>query len=173
MNRVIIQSAITAVVLIMLQVLVFNRISLWGVATPLVYTYIFLRLPLKTDLNLVLTIAFVTGLLVDVFSDTPGLNSLVATITSVLRKPMLKLYLPREEDVADPVPSIRSFGLPVFAKYALTFTVVFTALIFTIEAFSLFNPIRLLLKIICSTILTWGLIMAADTLTTPQHAKRL
>lgn len=174
MNRTAaIQAFVIALVLIALQVIVFSRISLWGVATPIVFIYLLMRLPLKMNMNLVLTIAFFSGLIVDIFADTPGLNALASTLTAALRRPIVKLYLPREEDLSDPVPSISSFGFPIFAKYSLTFTLLYTTLVFLIESFSLFRPLHLLLSIIGSTLLTWVLIIAIDSLTTPRNAKRL
>ena len=51
MNKLIIQSLITFVVLAMIQVLVCNNISILNVATPFIFIYVIMRLPLTMNQN--------------------------------------------------------------------------------------------------------------------------
>ncbi|MDE5688526.1 MAG: rod shape-determining protein MreD [Paramuribaculum sp.] len=173
MSKTTIKFAILAIVLILLQVIGLNNMCLFGVAMAFAYIYVLLHLPLDLSQNWVLTIGFFLGLIVDVFSDTPGMASLSCTIFAALRKPVLRLYLPREEDLTDPCPSSRSIGTPAFMKYAITMALIYCTLIYIIEAFSFFSPIRLVLRIISSTILTWLVIMGIDTLLSRSNEKRL
>ena len=105
----------------------------------------------------VMTLSFILGLTVDIMSNTQGMNSLACTILAVTRLPVLHLYMPRQDTLSNPEPSIRTLGPAIFMKYAITCT-----LFFIIEAFAFFNPVHMILKIASSTLLTFIVIMAID-----------
>ncbi len=161
------------VVLVAAQVIIFNHLFLFNVALPLVFIYFIIKLPVTLGLNWMMSLSFLMGLTIDIFSDTQGMNALTCTIFATLKKPVLRLYFPREEDLTYPEPSIRSLGLGVFMKYLITMVVIYSFLYFTIESFSLFNPLRLLLRIVGSSVLTFFLILGIDSLSIRRHAKRL
>lgn len=173
MSKTTIHFIILAIVLLALQVLVLNRVCLWGVAMAFAFIYVIFHLPLTLSQNWVLTIAFFLGLTVDIFSDTQGMNSLACTLTAALRRPVLKLYFNREEDLTDPSPSVSSLGFPVFAKYAVSLTLIYCTLIFLIEAFTFFNVVQLGLRIAGSTLLTSLVILAIDSIVNRPNEKRL
>lgn len=160
-------------ILVLAQVIVFNHICLFNVAVPLVFIYLLVRLPITLSVNWMLTIGFFLGLTVDIFSDTYGMNTLACTIEAMMRKPILRLYVPREEDLTRPEPSMYSLGTATYLKYLLTLTLLYCGLIFLIEAFTFFNPVRLLLRIVFSTILSMALMIGIDSFMTPQSEKRL
>lgn len=160
-------------ILILAQVVVLNHVCLFGVAVPFAFLYILLRLPLSLSQNWVLTIGFCLGLIIDIFSDTQGMNALACTIAVALRKPVLRLYFPREDELSDPCPSISSLGLATYTKYALTMSLLYCTLIFIIEAFSFFNIVVLILRVLSSTIVTTLLLIGIDSLTLRRHEKRL
>ncbi|WP_289761899.1 rod shape-determining protein MreD [Duncaniella muris] len=160
-------------ILVLAQVIVFNHICLFNVAVPLVFIYLLVRLPITLSVNWMLTIGFFLGLIVDIFSDTYGMNTLACTIEAMMHKPILRLYVPREEDLTRPEPSMYSLGTATYLKYLLTLTLLYCSLIFLIEAFTFFNPVRLLLRIVFSTILSMALMIGIDSFMTPQSEKRL
>ena len=49
------------VVVVVLQILMCNRIALWGVATPFVLMYLFLKVPSGLNAHLFMTFAFFCG----------------------------------------------------------------------------------------------------------------
>ncbi len=111
--------------------------------------------------------------MVDVFSDTYGMNAIACTVLAMLKRPVLRLYVPREEDLTRPEPSMLSLGTAVFMKYLLTMTLIYCTLIFLIEAFTFFNPLQLVLRIIFSTLLSMFLMLGIDSIMTPRSEKRL
>lgn len=173
MSKTTLQFILLGVILVLAQVIVFNHICLFNVAVPLVFIYLIVRLPITLSVNWTLTIAFALGLIVDVFSDTYGMNALACTILAMLRKPVIRLYVPREEDLTRPEPSMLSLGMAVYLKYLLTMTLIYCTFIFVIEAFTFFNPLQLVLRIICSTILSLVIMLGIDSLMTPRSEKRL
>lgn len=159
--------------MVLAQVIVFNHICLFGYAVPLVFIYLIIKLPMTMSINWVLTVSFLLGLTIDIFSDTQGMNSLACTLLGVLRRPVLRLYFPREEEMSMPMPSFRSLGVAVYLKYVFSISLIYCALFFMIESFSLFNPMRLLIKIASSALLTFIIIIAIDSLTFRRNEKRL
>ncbi|MDE5915268.1 MAG: rod shape-determining protein MreD, partial [Duncaniella sp.] len=99
MSKTVLKFILLGIILVLAQVIVFNHICLFNVAVPLVFIYLILRLPITRSLNCLLTISFFLGLIVDIFSDTYGMNTVSCTILAMCRRPILRLYVPREEDL--------------------------------------------------------------------------
>lgn len=173
MTRTILKYTLLFILLVLAQAVVFNHLCLYSVAFPLVFIYFILRLPIDLHVNWVLTLSFILGLTIDVFSDTQGMNALCCTTLGVLRKPLLHLYVPRDEDLTGTEPSIKSLGMVVYMKYLFTMTLIYCLLYFVVEAFTWFNPLRLLLRIAASFVFTFILILGIDSLSLRRNAKRL
>lgn len=173
MTRTILQHTMLFILLVLAQAVVFNNLCLYSIAFPLVFIYFILRLPIDLHVNWVLTLSFILGLTIDIFSDTQGLNALCCTTLGVLRRPLLHLYVLRDEDLAGAEPSIKSLGMVVYMKYLFTMTLIYCFLYFVVEAFTWFNPLRLLLRIAASFVFTFILILGIDSLTLRRNAKRL
>lgn len=161
------------VILVLAQATVFNHICLFGVAVPLVFIYLIVKLPVTMNVNTAMTIGFLLGISVDIFSDTQGMNALACTILSAVRLPVLRLYFPREDEMSFPLPSIRSLGTSIYLKYVFSLCVVYCTLFFLIESFSFLNLTRMILKIISSSVLTFVILIAFDSLTYRSREKRL
>lgn len=173
MTKTILQFIALYIIMVLVQVIIFNHLCLFGVAVPLAFIYFILRLPVGLGINWVMTLSFLLGLTIDIFSDTQGMNALACTVLAVLRLPVLRLYFPREEDLTDPRPSIRSLGLGIYMKYAMTLSVIYCMLFFVIEAFTFFNPLKLVLRIISSSLLTFIIIICIDSIINRRSEKRL
>ena len=120
MSKTIINALILLLVLVLAQAVIFNNLAIFGVALPIVFIYVLISLPVVTGTNLVLTIGFLSGLAVDIFSDTPGLNSLACTIMAFVRRPVLHLYLPLDDELGPAPLGLRSLGAETYLKYMLT-----------------------------------------------------
>ncbi|HNQ38403.1 MAG TPA: rod shape-determining protein MreD, partial [Prolixibacteraceae bacterium] len=62
------------VVLVLLQVLLFNQIHLGGFLNPFMYVLFILLLPLSMPRYAVLLLSFFLGMTIDWFSNSPGLH---------------------------------------------------------------------------------------------------
>lgn len=173
MPRTFFRLLLIAVILVLFQVTVFNHVCLFGVAVPFVFIYVILRLPVTLSVSWVLTVGFLLGLCVDAFSDTQGMNALACTLLAMLRKPVLALYFPREDELSNPEPSMVTLGSAVYVKYVLTMCVLYCLFIFIIESFLYFNLLKFILRVVCSALLSTVLLIAVDSLTVKRYAKRL
>ncbi len=163
MSKTVIQFIVLYLALLIAQAVIFNHICLFGVAIPLVFIYLILRLPASMKTNYVLTIAFLVGLSVDIFSDTLGMNAFACTLLALLRQPVLKLYVPRGDDIGQRQPSLVTLGTATYLKYTITATLIYCTSYFLVESFTFFDVGKLVLRIISSTLLTAAIIVAIDS----------
>ncbi len=163
---------ITSLILILAQVVVFNHVCLFGVAVPFVFLYTLLRLPVTLSREWLYTVAFLTGLVIDIFSDTQGMNALACTLTFAIRRPVLRLYFTRDDELADPCPSIASLGFMVYMKYALSMSFIYCTMVFFIESFDVYGIGIMAMRIIASTIITTAMLIGIDSLTVRRREKR-
>ncbi len=165
MTKEILKYSLMFVLLVVAQAVVFNHLCLWNVAIPLVFIYFIMALPVTVPFGGAVTLSFLLGLSVDVFSNTPGMNALACTLLVALRLPVLRLYYPREEDMTQPEPSARTLGAAAFMKYVFTLTLVYCLMFFFIEAFTFYDWLLMIARAGASTILTFVIILAVAALT--------
>lgn len=173
MNKTTINLLLTYLILVPAQALVFNNLVLFDVAVPIVFIYLFISLPVTFGTCLSMTIGFLTGLTIDILSDTPGVNALAATIITFMRKPLFHLYVPTDNDLAEQRPSLRNMGTPAFLKYAFTTVLIYCTLVFVIESIGFFHFSLQLLRIASSTVYSFIMIYALACLTVSRREKRL
>ncbi|MBQ1738254.1 MAG: rod shape-determining protein MreD [Muribaculaceae bacterium] len=172
MTKTIVQFILLFLALMVLQ-LVCNKIILFNVAMPVVFIYLILRLPVNLHTGWVLTIAFVTGLVIDIFNNTPGMNALACTIVAAIRRPVFNTFVSRENDMNIPIPSVDSMGVGDYFKYMATIVTIYCALVFLIQAFTLHNILLTLARIAASSVLSIIIIFGLDTLVSTRREKRL
>lgn len=148
---------------VLLQVLVLNNIHIAGYATPFLYIYMLLKFETEMSRNQLLIWGFVLGLLVDLFSNTPGMHAAATVLLAFARPLMLQMFMSR--DVQESIiPSFGSVGVGVFIKYLITCVLFHHTALLLIESFSLFNLPVLLLKIVLSSLLTLVCILAIEVI---------
>lgn len=170
MTRTALTFLILFLILVPAQAVIFNNLILFNVAMPVVFIYLIISLPMTLPVNWATTIGFVTGLAVDAFCDTPGVNALSSTTLAFVRRPVFRLYMSYDDDLSGLRPSITSMGAPAFFKYSLTMVFVYCALMFSVEAFQFFNLRLLVMRTIFSTVYSFILIYAFDSLSF-RHSK--
>ena len=172
MTKTVIQFIVLFLALIVVQ-LVCNKIVLFNIAMPVVFIYLILRLPVNLHASWVLTIAFFSGLIIDIFNNTPGMNALACTMLAAIRRPVFNMFVSRENDMNIPIPSVDSMGVSDYFKYMATLVTVYCSLIFLIQAFSLHDFVLTIARIAGSSVLSIILIFGLDTLVSTRREKRL
>lgn len=85
-------SAIRFVLLILVQVFIFNKLNFFGFINPLVYILFIYWYPIKENRTTFLVTSFLLGLCVDIFSDTLAINA-AATVTIAYFRPVLMRFV--------------------------------------------------------------------------------
>ena len=151
-------------VLLLLQVTLFNHIHILGYATPLCYVYFLLILPANTPRWAYITLGFVLGLLVDVFTNTPGMAAASLCAVGLVTPLLLNAFAPKDKDDEVLLPSVVTMEWGGFMRYAFVATLLHCALFFSIETFSFSYWRMLLIRIFSSTALTFIMILAFESI---------
>jgi len=144
--------AIWFFVCIILQVLVFNHLALVG-GVVLFYVYLLVKMPVEYSRPLQILLGFLLGLLIDLFSNTPGMHALTCTTIMWMRMPILHLYVV-EEDFKAGMPNRRVLGQTVYIRFCVSIVICHVVLLYFVEAFTCFNFLLMLSKIVTSALLT-------------------
>lgn len=158
--------------LLLVQVLILNNVHIAGFATPFVYIYLTLKLPSDTGRKEQMLWAFVLGLAVDMFADTPGMNASASVLLAFLRPALLRLFMPR--DMSDSfIPGFRTMGVGSFLKYVSACTLLHHAMLYAIEYFSTAHIGMAVLHIAASSVLTVACMAAIEGIRrTPTNKER-
>jgi len=76
--------------LVLVQVLVFNNINFLGYINPYAYIIFIILFPVKNNRTLFIFLSFLLGLCVDLFSDSGGVNAGACVFIAFIRPPVLK-----------------------------------------------------------------------------------
>ena len=147
--------------LVLVHVLFLGHIHLYGIATPLIYIMLPIHFSTAQPRWSALMWCFVTGLLIDVFMNTPGMTSGALTVIGLLQPRVLRLLVQNDDD-EEIVPSLKTMGWIKFLLYILILTLICSLVFFTLEAFSFFNPLMWIECIGSSTLVTVIIIIAVE-----------
>lgn len=143
-----------SVVCVLLQVLWFNNISIvWG-TTAFLYITVILGLPSDIGQKPIITIAFFTGLIVDIFGTTPGVHCTSLTMLAFMRSFLLRITNTHNTGNDIVKPSIHSMGFFSFLNYSFISSFIFCAISMALQAFSQFELATYLAKTLICTIVT-------------------
>ena len=150
MYNTLIRNIIRFIVLVIMQVLVFDNIRFGNYIHPHVYVLFMMLLPFDTPKSSLLINGFLLGMAVDIFSGTPGLNA-AATVFMAFVRPFIIGITTRKSDIEDKnAPTITEMGLKWFIIYGLLLLLLHNLVLFWLEAFS----IKLLGMVLLETILS-------------------
>ena len=111
------------VILILLQVFVFNYVQWFGFLNPFVYVLFLILLPVEIPKSIQYIIAFITGFIVDAFLRTYGIQAFACVLLVFLR-PYIILILnglkPLDPGVK-PVPGVKDFNWILVYTFLLVF----------------------------------------------------
>jgi rod shape-determining protein MreD len=153
-------SFLLAILGIAMQVLIFNRLHLWG-GVAFVYLYALIKMPSETPRVLQIVFGFVVGFIIDCFCNTPGMHALACGTMMWMRMPLLHLFIASDDVKSGPL-GLRQLGMSVFVRYLLAVTILFCLVLYVVEAFSLFHLWLMLLKIVLSVVLTSVIVLILE-----------
>lgn len=150
-------------VLVMVQVFVLNHIHLFAVATPLLYIYFILLFPRNYPQWAIMLWAFIMGLTIDVFTNTPGITAGSLTLLAALQPFVLHLFIPRDSS-ENFQAGLDTLSIPQYTWYVFILTIIYSFIFFSLEMFSFFNVVEWLQCIGGSTLITLVLILVVENL---------
>ncbi len=154
------------ILLLMMQVLIFNHVQIFGYATPLICIYLILKIPLSVPRWQTMLWAFAIGMLEDICTNTIGMSTASLTFIAAIQPSCLKLFVKKEfiEDEEDAEPSAQNIQWWPFIRYVCVCVLIEQIIFYCIEAFNFFNYMELLINIVGGSFTTTLIIVAMESI---------
>jgi rod shape-determining protein MreD len=120
-----VKNSLRAILFLLVQVYVLNKVPpLHRFITPYIYFLFILWLPFNTPRAGMLIIAFLYGLALDWFTQTPGLHAAACILIAYVRPFLISLLLPQEgAEISYVAPSPISMGWAPYSVFVLVLTI--------------------------------------------------
>ena len=149
---------------ILLQVTIVRHLDLGIYCNPFLFVGAILMLPLSINKSFLLVVAFATGLVIDSFYNTMGMNAAACTLMAFCRPWALRVFAPIGQYAADAAATVSSMGIRWMVGYAGTLILIHHFMLFFLEAFSFHNFLITLLKVVVSGLATLILLLITQSL---------
>ncbi|PJB13297.1 MAG: rod shape-determining protein MreD [Flavobacteriales bacterium CG_4_9_14_3_um_filter_40_17] len=166
MKNDVVQETFKFIVLILAQVLLFNRLVLFGHLVAYVYVVFLILYPVKERRNLFLFISFLLGLAMDMFMNSGGIHATACLLTAYFRPKLLRFVY----GVSFEHQTIKVALSPISQLFSITILIVLVhhSVLFFLEAFSINLIFYALKKTILTGIFTTVLSLILITLFSKQ-----
>jgi len=151
--------------LVFLQLFVLNNIQFSGFVNPYLYVLFILLLPFEISGWLMLSLAFLLGLMIDIASSTIGYHTIATVFVAYFRFHLLQFIAPRDGYESGMSPTLKSLGFLWFIKYAPLLTLAHHLVLFWIESFRFGDLWSATLRALASSVFTIFLIFIYQLLT--------
>jgi rod shape-determining protein MreD len=150
------------IILILLQVLLFNNIQFSGYINPYVYIMFILLLPFEIPAWLLLLLSFAIGGLIDFFSGSPGMHASATVLAAFVRPFVLRVISPRDGYEPNSDLSMINYGFRWFFTYTLLIVLVHHTALFYLEVFRFAEFFRTLLRVLLSSLFSVAFIVLIE-----------
>ena len=139
---------------VLLQVFLFDNLSISVYLNPLVYIAFIVLLPLDTPPVVLLGAGLALGVTMDGAMGAAGINTIATLLVAFLRPALLSLFCDRENLREGGVPSPERLGRRVFTDYLLLLTLLHHAVFIVLETLSWSHALHTLARIAVSSAVT-------------------
>jgi rod shape-determining protein MreD len=161
---VLVKNILRAILFMLVQVFVLDKIVLHQMVTPYLYFLFVLWLPFKMQRPWLMLIAFAYGFILDSFRHNPGFHAAACVLIAYIRPFLVNIFIPQEgADTNFEEPSIKSMGgiLP-YAIFMSVLCLLHNGWLFLLEAWQFGNFWYFLAKTILSTVISILLIIVTE-----------
>ena len=158
-----IRQIVRLIVVVLLQVLLFDHLQIVGWGLPMVYVLFLMNLPVQVPRWAEMLIGAIVGVVFDVWHSSLGVNMAACVAFCYLRPILLGNLIQDLERVKGEVCSV-SIGRIEYVKCMAILTVLHHLMIFALEAWSWNNWWMVLVQTLISSILTILIVIGYDTL---------
>lgn len=157
------------------DVMIKSSLSLFHVPVfiPLIYPLIILILPVNIPHPILMLIGFITGLTMDMFSNTPGMHASACLLIAFIRPFVLNLFLQQQlKELGATIPSLYKLGFNSFLFYCFIMIFSHHFYFYLLQFWSFKSLLIVLYKTVLSGILSIILIILAQLLFAKREIKR-
>ena len=143
------------ILVMLLQVLLFDQLQLWGACHPYIYLLCLLMMPI--------TLSPIVDLIMDVFCNSLGIHTASCILIMFLRPYLLGVIL-NDKDRLNEQVSLRAIGMEAFIKYTVTLVLIHHLTVFSLAAWSWHHIGFVLLETLVSSAITIFVIIGYNIL---------
>jgi rod shape-determining protein MreD len=151
------------VLVMLLQVLLFDQLQLWGACHPYIYVLCLLMMPITLTHSVDMLIGAVAGVIMDIFSNTLGVHMAACTLIMFIR-PYLIGVIVNDKDRLNEQISLRAIGMEAFIKYAVILVLIHHLTVFSLAAWCWDHIGFVLLETVVSSLITIAVIIGYNLL---------
>lgn len=141
------------IALVLLQVFVLNNLLFLGFVNPYIYIAFIFFYPLKKECFLFLTLAFLIGFFVDIFSDSGGIHAFATLFIAYIRLFFVQLVF--KKTVIDyTLFRIQDEAFGKVFNYVVILTVIHHFILFSLASFSFSNFSGIITNTLLSSVFT-------------------
>lgn len=158
MIKILPRNILRFVLVLFVQVLIFNNLELRGYINPYIYIIFIILLPFETPGWALLLLGFILGFSIDIFSETLGMHTAATVFMAYMRPLALSVVSPRDGYESGSFPRVHYYGFRWFLQYAFILVFAHHTILFLAELFSMHDIFHVLLRILLSTIISLTII---------------
>ena len=151
------------IVVMLLQVLLFNQLQLWGACHPYIYVLCLLMMPITLSHSASMLIGAIVGLIMDVFCNSLGVH-MAACILLMFIRPYLIGLIVNDKDRLNEQISLRAIGMEALIKYVVILVLIHHLAVFMLAAWSWLHFGFVLLETVVSSMITIIIIIGYNAL---------
>ena len=152
------------ILVMMLQVLLFDQLQLLGVCHPYIYTLCLMMMPITLPHSVDMIIGAMAGLVMDIFCNSLGVHTASCILLMFIR-PYLLGAIVNDKDRLNEQISLRTLGMEALLKYVIILVLVHHLMVFLLAAWSWSHLGFVLAETIVSGFITSAIIIGYNALT--------
>jgi rod shape-determining protein MreD len=164
MSRTLLINFIRFVVLVFFQVFLLKNVTLYNLSTPYPYILFILLLPFETPNIVLFPLAFIMGITIDAFYDTPGLHAAACTLLAFVRVSFINITVQKDGFDNEPEPTLSIMGFRWFFTYILILTLIHHFFLFNLEVFRISELQYTLVRFLLISVFTLFLMLVSGLL---------
>ena len=157
----------------LLQVFLFDNLTISIYLNPLVYIVFIALLPLDTPPAAVLGAGLALGVTMDFAMGAAGINTIATLLIAFLRPTLAGMICGRDNVREGGIPSSGRLGERVFINYVVVLTLLHHAVFFLLEALSWDHVLHTVVRIVVSSVVTVAFVWIAARIFTAQFSARI
>lgn len=157
----------------LLQIFLFDNLTVGIWLNPLIYIAFIVLLPLNTPHIALLGLGLLTGMVMDYLMGAAGLNVIATLPVAFMRPWILSLVSKRDDSRDGGIPCAERLGRLTFLRYLILMVVLHHTLFFLFEALSWSHLFFTVVRIVASSILSVGFVWIIARLFTTKFPVRV
>jgi rod shape-determining protein MreD len=151
------------VLVMMLQVLLFDQLQLFGVCHPYIYILCLLMMPITLSHSADMLIGAAVGLVMDVFCNSLGIH-MASCILLMFIRPYLLGAIVSDKDRLNEQICLRALGIEALIKYVVILVVIHHLTVFMLAAWSWAHIDFVLMETLVSGFITSAIIIGYNAM---------